>query len=153
VSDRLEAKVFRENLNKFIDRNADKLKPEQLENIKNALTEWDTAIKPLQDNQNLQRMGAQSGITTGRSLFSLGATYGLGSALGPGGALAGAAFTPMMNPNFWLATMKAARMGDKTALRIINNPESQKIISGMIRSGALVATDENEPSPSIQNEK
>jgi hypothetical protein len=87
---------------------------------KSTVNELIDAAKPLRDAQDLARLGAQTGQSTGRSLMGIGLASGLGILGGPVGAVVGAATLPVTNPSGYLAAINqmrnvVAKIGEKKA--------------------------------------
>jgi hypothetical protein len=87
---------------------------------KSTVNELIEAAKPLRDAQDLARLGAQTGQSTGRSLMGIGLTGALGFVAGPVGAAVGAASLPVTNPAAYLAAINQMRnvvdkIGEKKA--------------------------------------
>jgi len=101
------------------------------------------AAQPLRDAQDLARLGAQSGQSTGRSLLGVGLVSAGGIVAGPVGAAVAAASLPVTNPIAYLATINQMRkvvdkVGEQKAAKLFGKtwPRVKQALSKTAASAA-----------------
>jgi ferritin-like metal-binding protein YciE len=114
-AERAEREAFKKQFDAFVEKYKIEFNDADKQAIQEAQDAWNKSQGPLKDAQGLTRLKSETGVTTGRSLMSIGTSIGAGIAGGPlAGVATQAIAAPIMNPAVYLQLLALARQAGDT---------------------------------------